>query len=67
MTHRHDNSADSALANLSPDYTDEEISCIWEGNDFSEQHLLPEDLSQDLSAIQKLNCPLVVFAATTSM
>ena len=28
MTHRHDNSAESALVNLSPDYADEEISCI---------------------------------------
>ncbi|MGA2335524.1 MAG: alpha/beta hydrolase [Terriglobales bacterium] len=62
MAHRQGNSAESALAQLSPDYTDEEISRIWQGNDFSEQHLLPEVLNQDLSGIRKLDCPLIVFA-----
>jgi proline iminopeptidase len=62
MAHRQGNSAESALAQLSPDYTDEEISRIWRGNDFSEQHLLSEVLNQDLSGIRKLNCPLIVFA-----
>jgi proline iminopeptidase len=62
MAHRQGNSAESALAQLSPDYTDEEISRIWQGNDFSEQHLLAEVLNQDLSGIRKLDCPLIVFA-----
>ncbi len=35
MAYRHDNSADSALARLSPDYSDQEIRRIWEGNEFA--------------------------------
>lgn len=42
----------TALAQLSPDYTDEEMSRIWQGNDFSEHLLLPHVLSLDLTAIQ---------------
>jgi proline iminopeptidase len=62
MAHRRGNSAESALAKLSPDYTDQEILRIWQGNDFSEEHLLPEVLSQDLSDIRNLGCPLIIFA-----
>jgi proline iminopeptidase len=62
MAHRHGNDAESNLAKLSPDYTDAEIAHIWDGNDFSEVHLLPEVLRLDLGTTQKLNCPLIVFA-----
>ena len=62
MAYRHDNSAESALADLSPDYTDDEISRIWRGNEFAEPYLLPEVLSLDLTEIRKLDCPLVIFA-----
>jgi hypothetical protein len=59
MAYRRDNSAESALADLSPDYTDEEISRIWQGNEFAEPYLLPEVLSLDLTGIRKLDCPLI--------
>ena len=62
MARRHGNSAESSLAQLSPDYTDEEKSRIWQGNDFSERYLLPEVLSLDLTGIRKLDCPLIIFA-----
>jgi proline iminopeptidase len=62
MAHRQGNSAESALAKLSPDYTDAEMSRIWQGNEFSEQDLLPEVLKIDLSTIRELNCPLILFA-----
>ncbi|MCU1262789.1 MAG: alpha/beta fold family hydrolase [Bryobacterales bacterium] len=62
MAHRRGNSAESALADLSPDYTDEEISRIWQGNEFAEPYLLPEVLSLDLTGIRKLDCPLILFA-----
>jgi proline iminopeptidase len=62
MVYRQGNSAESALAKLSPDYTDREITRIWEGNDFSEDHLLAEALSQDLSDTRNLACPLIIFA-----
>lgn len=35
MTYRTDNLADSDLAQLSPDYSDQEISHIWDGNKFA--------------------------------
>jgi proline iminopeptidase len=61
MAHRRSNSAESDVSRLSPDYTDEEISRIWDGNDFSERYLLPEALSLDLTTIRKLDCPLLIF------
>jgi proline iminopeptidase len=62
MAYRDGNSAESDVAQLSPDYTDDEISHIWEGNDFSEKHLLAEVLSLNLAKTRKLDCPLIVFA-----
>ena len=61
MAYRHDNSADSGLAELSPDYSDEEIGKIWEGNQFSTPYLLPGLLELNLSSIHKLAVPLILF------
>ena len=61
MAYRHDNSADSALAQLSPDYTDQEIRRIWEGNKFATPYLLPGVVALDLTAINKLSVPLILF------
>jgi proline iminopeptidase len=62
MANRPGNSPESDLAQLSPDYTDEEISRIWQGNDFSEHYLLADVLKLNLSGIVKLDCPLIIFA-----
>ena len=62
MAHRRSNSSESDAALLSPDYTDEEIRHIWDGNDFSESYLLAKLLSLDFTDIQELRCPLIVFA-----
>jgi proline iminopeptidase len=62
MAYRRGNSAESDLSYLSPDYTDAEIAHIWDGNDFSERYLLQQVLSLDLTGIQKLECPLIIFA-----
>jgi pimeloyl-ACP methyl ester carboxylesterase len=61
MAYRRDNSADSALAQLSPDYTDQEIRRIWEGNKFATPYLLPRVVALDLTAINKLSVPLILF------
>lgn len=61
MVNRRDNSADSVLARLSPDYNDEEISRIWEGNSFATPRLLPELLGLDLTNIRKLAVPFILF------
>jgi pimeloyl-ACP methyl ester carboxylesterase len=62
MAHRSSNSPESDLAKLSPDYSDQEISRVWEGNEFSEHYLLAKVLSLDLSGIKELDCPLIIFA-----
>ncbi len=62
MANRRGSSAETDLGKLSPDYTDEEISRIWEDNEFGESYLLRQVLSLDLSGIRKLSCPLIVFA-----
>ena len=61
MAHRQGNDAEGDLSKLSPDYTDEEIPRIWQGNEFTERYLLSDALSLDLTSIRKLDCPLLVF------
>ena len=60
MAYRRDNSAESSLAKLSPDYSDEEIRRIWEGNEFATPYLLPALLTLDLTSIRKINVPLIL-------
>jgi proline iminopeptidase len=60
MAYRRDNSADSALALLSPDYSDQEIRRIWEGNEFATPYLLPEVVALDLTRMTKLSVPLIL-------
>jgi proline iminopeptidase len=62
MAHRQGNSAESHLANLSPDYTGSEVAKIWQGNEFSERHLLLYVLNLDLTGMRELECPLILFA-----
>jgi proline iminopeptidase len=60
MAYRTDNSADSGLAQLSPDYNDEEISHIWDGNKFATPRLLPGIVATDLTRISKLSVPVIL-------
>lgn len=61
MAYRRDNSADSGLANLSPDYNDQEITRIWDGNKFATPCLLPELVALNLTTEHKLSVPLILF------
>jgi len=54
-------SADGDLAQLSPDYGDQEIGHIWDGNKFATPYLLPEVVALDLTKTNKLAVPLVLF------
>jgi pimeloyl-ACP methyl ester carboxylesterase len=46
---------------LSPEYTDADVSTIWEGSDFSESRLLEGLLKVDFSNVKKLQCPMILF------
>lgn len=61
MAYRRDNSADSDLALLSPDYSDQEIGHIWDGNKFATPYLLPGVVALDLAKTNKLAVPLILF------
>lgn len=61
MAYRQNNADDSALATLSPDYTDEEIRRIWDGNKFATPYLLPKALTVDLTGLRSLSVPLILF------
>ena len=61
MAYRRDNSADGDLAQLSPDYSDQEIGQIWDGNKFATPYLLPEVVALDLTKTDKLSVPLILF------
>ena len=61
MAYRRDNSADGDLSQLSPDYSDQEIGHIWDGNKFATPYLLPGVVALDLTATNKLAVPLILF------
>jgi pimeloyl-ACP methyl ester carboxylesterase len=61
MAYRRDNKDDSALAWLSPDYSDQEIGHIWDGNKFATAYLLPEVVALGLSKTNKLSVPIILF------
>ncbi len=61
MAYRHDNADDSALARLSPDYTDIEADHTWDGNKFATPYLLPELIAADMSGITKFSIPVILF------
>jgi proline iminopeptidase len=67
MAYRRDNKADSELAQLSADYSDEEIRRIWDGNDFAEPYVLPQLLGTNLDSIAKLDVPVLVLAGRHDM
>jgi proline iminopeptidase len=67
MAYRTDNSADGDLAQLSPDYDDQEISHIWDGNKFATPHLLPDLVATDLTQIRKFEVPLILFEGRHDM
>ncbi len=67
MAYRTANSADSDLAQLSPDYNDQEISHIWDGNKFATPYLLPDLVATDLTQIRKLAAPLILFEGRHDM
>ena len=60
MAYRRDNSADSDLAQLSPDYSDQEIEHIWDGNKFATPYLLPEAVALDLTKTNQISVPLIL-------
>jgi proline iminopeptidase len=61
MAYRRDNEDDSALTELSPDYSDEEIGHIWDGNKFATPYLLPGVVGLDLREINQVRVPLILF------
>jgi proline iminopeptidase len=60
MAYRTGNSTESALAQLSPDYSDEEIRRIWEGNRFATPYLLPELVTLDFSETHRFAVPVIL-------
>ena len=61
MAYRRGSESDGDLANLSPDYTDQEMRHLWDGNDFAERYLLADLVAGDWSVTRKLGCPLLLF------
>jgi len=61
MAYRHDNDADSDLAWLSPDYSDEDIGRIWDGNKLATPILLPGVITLDRRSLHQLAVPLLLF------
>jgi pimeloyl-ACP methyl ester carboxylesterase len=60
MAYRKTNAAESDLSYLSPDYTDDEIRHLWDGNAFATPYMLPSVLAER-STTTKFKVPLVLF------
>jgi proline iminopeptidase len=60
MAYRHTNDAEADLSYLSPDYKDDEIRHLWDGNAFATPFLLPGLLAKR-STTTKLDVPLILF------
>jgi proline iminopeptidase len=58
---RTGNDVISAATRLSPEYTDAQMSRLWDGNFFSEKLLLDQLATLDLSSIRELRCPVILF------
>ena len=50
-----DNKALTAATLLGPEYSNDEIAHVWDGNEFSEKFLLSDILTADLSSIRELS------------
>jgi pimeloyl-ACP methyl ester carboxylesterase len=53
--------AEGAAMSLSPEYTDTDVQKVGEASQYSLDKLLGKVLTLDLSRIQKLDCPLILF------
>jgi pimeloyl-ACP methyl ester carboxylesterase len=53
---------DGLAAGLSPDYSDDEVQHVYDGNGFSQNFLFSDVLNVDMSQVTKLDCPLLIFA-----
>ena len=53
--------AEAAAMALAPEYTDADVQKIGEASEYSLDKLLGKVLTLDLSRVQKLDCPLVLF------
>jgi len=60
MAYRGGHQVENKIANLSPDYSDQEIRHIWDGNRFSQGFLLADVVKTNMTAITSLDCPLIL-------
>jgi pimeloyl-ACP methyl ester carboxylesterase len=60
MAYRGGHQVETKIANLSPDYSDQEIRHIWDGNRFSEKFLLADVIKTNMTSIISLDCPLIL-------
>lgn len=62
MVHnRRGGDAEAAALGLSPEYTDADVAAVWQGNDYSMQHLLSGVLTLDMTTVHALETPLFLF------
>jgi proline iminopeptidase len=60
MAYRHDQDDESHAGRLSPDYTDAEAPHVFDGNNFSEEYLLADVMTMDLSTWTTFRVPLIL-------
>lgn len=58
---RKGGSHEAAATALAPEYSDADLKAIWAGNELSESRLLAEVVGLDLSRINELDCPIILF------
>ncbi|MGO1540937.1 MAG: alpha/beta fold hydrolase [Luteimonas sp.] len=53
--------AEAAAIPLAPEYSDRDVDQVWTANDFSAEHLLSDVLALDMSQVDELEVPLLLF------
>lgn len=58
---RNGGGAEAAAIKLSPEYTDDDLAKVWQGNEASENALLSNVLTTDFNDVRTLDCPVILF------
>lgn len=61
LAYRDSNRAESGLVHLSPDYSDDQVRRIWDGNAFAAPYLFRGILDVDFSGTRRFDVPLLMF------
>ncbi|MNN50038.1 hypothetical protein D3C81_1646030 [compost metagenome] len=64
---REGGGAEAAAIKLSPEYTDDDLAKVWQGNEASQNALLSNVLTTDFNNVRALDCPVILLLGRYDM